>query len=843
MFNLKITSLIHVNTWETMDSLKNEFKKVFDMSQTLITHNLGFPRIGADRELKKAQEAYWRGDIAQIELEAIGRELRQRHWQLQADAGLDLIPTGDFAWYDQVLTLSATLGNIPQRHRKSHILTDAADHTVHEGCCAAHGQAHAQATSSACTDIDLDTLFRVARGRAPSGAASSASDMTKWFDTNYHYLVPEFHPKQEFKLSWTQIIDETTEAIAKGFKVKPVILGPLSYLWLGKEKAEGFDRFDLLENLLPAYKQLLQALADTGAEWVQIDEPILVLDLPAKWQQAFERVYHSLKHPQLKTLVATYFGALGENLSTAINLPVAGLHIDAVRAPEQVLTLVDRLAAHKILSVGIVDGRNIWRNDLQKSLNLLHTAHTRLGDRLWIAPSCSLLHSPVDLQRETKLDVDIKSWLAFAKQKVQEVVCLKNLLTRPFDAIAQQELALSNSAVLARSLSPKIHNPQVQARLKAVQPADAQRNSVFAQRIKQQQAILQLPLFPTTTIGSFPQTDFIRQTRREFKQGDIDAQDYEQKIRAEIAACIARQEKIGLDVLVHGEAERNDMVEYFGEQLDGYTFTQYGWVQSYGSRCVKPPIIYGDVSRPFPITVEWARYAQSLSNKPVKGMLTGPITMLFWSFVRDDQPRATTALQIALALRDEVIDLEAAGIKVIQIDEPAIREGLPLRNKDRADYLDWAVFAFRVSASGVQDKTQIHTHMCYSEFNDIIEAIADLDADVITIETSRSDGELLQAFENFNYPNDIGPGVYDIHSPNVPEVADMVNLLKRAAREISVERLWVNPDCGLKTRRWPETEEALIRMQEAAIILRNLYSKNDSSQKIANGDFATKELA
>ncbi|GGY66445.1 5-methyltetrahydropteroyltriglutamate--homocysteine methyltransferase [Cellvibrio zantedeschiae] len=805
------------------------------MTQTLTTHNLGFPRIGADRELKKALEAYWRGDITQNDLEATGRELRLRHWQLQADAGLDLIPTGDFAWYDQVLTLSATLGNIPLRHRKSHILVNS-DHPIHEGCCAAHSTSHAQATIEACADIDLDTLFRVARGRAPSGAASSASDMTKWFDTNYHYLVPEFHPNQEFKLSWTQIIDETAEAIAKGYSVKPVILGPLSYLWLGKEKSENFDRFDLLENLLPAYKQLLQALADTGAEWVQIDEPILVLDLPAKWQQAFERVYHTIKHPQIKILVASYFGALGENLSTAINLPVAGLHIDAVRAPEQVLTLVDRLAAHKILSVGIVDGRNIWRNDLQKSLNLLHTAHTRLGDRLWIAPSCSLLHSPVDLNRELKLDADIKSWLAFAKQKVHEVTTLKKLLINPSDITAQQELTLSNNAVLARSLSPKIHNQTVQARLEAVQPEDAQRQSIFAQRIQQQQAILKLPLFPTTTIGSFPQTDFIRQTRKEFKQGDINAQEYEQKIRSEIAACIVRQEKIGLDVLVHGEAERNDMVEYFSEQLNGYAFTQYGWVQSYGSRCVKPPIIYGDVSRQGPITVEWARYAQSLSNKPVKGMLTGPITMLFWSFVRDDQPRATTALQIALALRDEVIDLEKAGIKVIQIDEPAIREGLPLRNKDRAEYLDWAVFAFRISASGVKNETQIHTHMCYSEFNDIIKAIADLDADVITIETSRSDGELLQAFESFNYPNDIGPGVYDIHSPNIPDVQNMVNLLKRATRKIPVERLWVNPDCGLKTRRWPETEAALVRMVEAAKILRDQVDKNQT-------DASVKELA
>lgn len=826
------------------------------MTQNITTHNLGFPRIGADRELKKAQEAYWRGDITQADLEAIGRELRKTHWQLQAEAGLDLIPTGDFAWYDQVLTLSATLGNIPARHRKENIIAGEQATAEPSACCAhAHdqkyGEAHEHHTHhalKACADIDLDTLFRVARGRAPSGAASSASDMTKWFDTNYHYLVPEFHAGQEFALSWTQIIDETAEAIALGHKVKPVILGPLSYLWLGKEKvagtesSEGFDRFDLLENLLPAYSQLLQALADVGASWIQIDEPILVLDLPEKWQRAFESVYNRLQHKQLQILLATHFGALGENLSTAVNLPVAGLHIDAVRAPEQVLTVIDRLAAHKVLSIGVVDGRNIWRNDLQKSLNLLHTAQTRLSDRLWIAPSCSLLHSPVDLNREAKLDTDLKSWLAFAKQKVQEVVTLKTLLVRPFDAIAQEQLKLSNTAVLARSLSPKIHNPQVQARLQSVSTQDAERGSAFPVRIAKQQSHLKLPLFPTTTIGSFPQTDFIRLVRSEFKKGDINAQDYEQKIRAEIAECIVRQEQIDLDVLVHGEAERNDMVEYFGEQLDGYAFTQYGWVQSYGSRCVKPPIIFGDVSRPFPITVNWAQYAQSLSSKPVKGMLTGPITMLFWSFVRDDQPRATTARQIALALRDEVVDLETAGIKVIQIDEPAIREGLPLRNKDRAEYLEWAVNAFRISASGVQDETQIHTHMCYSEFNDIIKAIADLDADVITIETSRSDGELLQAFENFNYPNDIGPGVYDIHSPNIPEVATMVNLLKRAAREIPVERLWVNPDCGLKTRRWPETEAALVRMVEAAKILRDLYVNSESHQKANSGNLTRKDL-
>lgn len=807
------------------------------MSQSpILTHNLGFPRIGAERELKKAQEAYWRGDINQPQLQQVGRELRLAHWKLQAEAGLDLIPTGDFAWYDQVLTLSATLGNIPLRHRNGATSTHHIASATTAVCCTGHihhiqSDEHSSAVSiSPCTDIDLDTLFRVARGHAPSGKATTASDMTKWFDTNYHYLVPEFHPGQTFALSWRQIIDETEEAIAYGFKVKPVILGPLSYLWLGKEKSGHFDRFDLLENLLPAYEQLLQALADTGATWVQIDEPILVLDLPAKWQQAFEGVYHRLRNTRLKLLVASYFGALGENLSTAINLPVAGLHIDLVRAPEQLLAVVDRLSAHKILSLGIVNGRNIWRNDLQHSLNSLHAAHERLGDRLWLAPSCSLLHSPVDLEREQKLDSEIKSWLAFAKQKIIEVVTLKQLLTNPADAIAQQALLDSNSAAAARKTSTKIHNQQVQARLRKVMPRDSQRQSNFAERVVQQQARFNLPLFPTTTIGSFPQTEHIRQTRNNFKQARISAAEYQNDIRAEIADAIARQEQLGLDVLVHGEAERNDMVEYFGENLSGYAFTQYGWVQSYGSRCVKPPIIFGDVARPQPITVSWASYAQSLSQKPVKGMLTGPITMLFWSFVRDDQPPETTALQIALALRDEVVDLETAGIGIIQIDEPAIREGLPLRKKDRQHYLDWAVTAFRISASGVRNETQIHTHMCYSEFNDIIDSIADLDADVITIETSRSDGELLQAFEDFNYPNDIGPGVYDIHSPNIPELAAMVNLLRRAARKLPIERLWVNPDCGLKTRRWPETEAALARMVEAARVLRREYQGREAEK-------------
>ncbi|MDQ2077956.1 5-methyltetrahydropteroyltriglutamate--homocysteine S-methyltransferase [Marinimicrobium sp. ABcell2] len=788
----------------------------------ITTHCLGFPRIGADRELKKALEAYWQGDIDEIALQNTGRELRHRHWRLQKQAGLDWVATGDFAWYDQVLTLSATLGNVPLRHRRE------------------EEQATAQEPY---TDVDLDTLFRMARGRAPTGNATSASEMTKWFDTNYHYLVPEFHPDQNFTLSYQQIIEETREAVALGYAAKPVILGPLSYLWLGKETGAEFDRLTLLDNLLPAYQELLQSLADAGASWVQIDEPILVLDLPVQWQQAFEGAYHRLQNRQLNLLLATYFDGLEDNLSTALTLPVAGIHIDLVRAPEQLAPVLDRLPAHKVLSLGVVDGRNIWRHDLRRSLTQLAEARERLGNRLWLAPSCSLLHVPVDLAREETLNPELKSLLAFATQKLTEVFSLARLLEGRAGAGAKTALARSDQALKTRRQSARIHKPEVQARLAAVTPADAQRHSPFEARIEQQQTALNLPLFPTTTIGSFPQTADIRRVRRDYKAGQCTLEEYQQRMRAEIAHAIAQQEALGLDVLVHGEPERNDMVEYFGEQLDGYAFTRFGWVQSYGSRCVKPPIIYGDVTRPAAMTLDWWRYAQSLTQLPVKGMLTGPITMLCWSFVRDDQPREITARQLALALREEVVDLERAGARVIQIDEPALREGLPLRRRARSHYLNWAVEAFRLCASGVRDDTQIHTHMCYSEFNDIIEAIAALDADVITIETSRSHGELLRAFEDFHYPNDIGPGVYDIHSPNIPEITAMVEVLSRAARDLPVERLWVNPDCGLKTRNWPETEAALSRMVAAARKMRRLYETRDGARALGGDELLARQPA
>ncbi|MDO9619043.1 MAG: 5-methyltetrahydropteroyltriglutamate--homocysteine S-methyltransferase [Pseudomonas sp.] len=767
-----------------------------------LSHSLGFPRIGADRELKKALEAHWKGELDEAGLQAVGRQLRAAHWQVQKDAGIDLLPVGDFAWYDQVLTHSLTFGVIPERFRR-----------------------HNDKPS-------LETLFGMARGAVASKSGDGccggahAQELTKWFDTNYHYLVPEFSADQQFQLSWEQLFEEVDEAHALGHTVKPVLIGPLTYLWLGKAKgatteAAGFDKLDLLERLLPVYGEILQRLAAQGVEWVQIDEPILALDLPQDWKNAFERAYNLLQREPGKKLIATYFAGLEDNLGLAASLPVDGLHIDLVRAPEQFPTIIDRLPAYKVLSLGVVNGRNVWRTDLEKALEILQQAQQRLGERLWVAPSCSLLHSPVDLNREDKLDGELKSWLAFAVQKCEEVALLTTALNDPQNAKVQAALAQSQAVQVRRAQSPRIHKPAVQARLAAISAADSQRQSPFAQRIEQQRARLQLPAFPTTTIGSFPQTASIRLARQAFKAGKLSLGDYTDAMHSEIRHAVEVQENLGLDVLVHGEAERNDMVEYFAEQLDGYAFTRFGWVQSYGSRCVKPALIYGDLSRPRAMTVAWIGYAQTLTNKVMKGMLTGPVTMLMWSFARDDISREQQARQLALAIRDEVVDLETAGIKIIQIDEAAFREGLPLRQAQWQNYLDWASEAFRLTASGVRDETQIHTHMCYSEFNDVLESIAAMDADVITIETSRSDMELLQAFEAFDYPNDIGPGVYDIHSPRVPDSSEMVKLLRKAAQRIPAERLWVNPDCGLKTRAWPETEAALVNMVAAARQLRS----------------------
>jgi len=761
-----------------------------------LAHNLGFPRIGRDRELKKAQEAFWKGELDEAGLRAVGRELRAAHWQAQKDAGIEWLPVGDFAWYDQVLTHSLTFGVVPERFR-------------------AHGDAKPT----------LQTLFAMARGAAAGccGAHAQpllAQELTKWFDTNYHYLVPEFSADQHFALSWEQLFEEVEEAHALGHTVKPVVIGPLTYLWLGKTKGGDFDKLDLVERLLPLYGQIFRRLAAQGVEWVQIDEPILALDLPQDWKNAFERTYNLLQSEPLKKLVATYFGGLDDNLGLAAGLPVDGLHLDLVRAPEQFPTILDRLPAYKILSLGVVNGRNVWRCDLEKSLAVLRQAHDRVGERLWIAPSCSLLHSPVDLEREDQLDAELTSWLAFAVQKCAEVALLARAVNHPEAPEVLAALERSRAVQASRAASSRIHKAQVKARLASVKAADSQRQSPFAERIVQQRAGLDLPDFPTTTIGSFPQTSAIRLARQAFKQGKLSAADYTEAMHSEIRHAVEIQEHLGLDVLVHGEAERNDMVEYFAEQLDGYLFTRFGWVQSYGSRCVKPAVIFGDISRPQPMTVEWIRYAQSLTSKVMKGMLTGPVTMLMWSFPREDVSRETQARQLALAIRDEVTDLEAAGIRIVQIDEAAFREGLPLRRNDWGRYLDWATEAFRLCASGVRDETQIHTHMCYSEFNDVIESIAAMDADVITIETSRSDMELLEAFEKFEYPNEIGPGVYDIHSPRVPGKDEMVRLLRKAAQRIPAERLWVNPDCGLKTRGWPETEAALVNMVAAARELR-----------------------
>ena len=760
-----------------------------------LSHSLGFPRIGRDRELKKALEAHWRGELDEAALRAVGQRLRTEHWQLQKDAGIDLLPVGDFAWYDQVLGHSLAFGVIPERFRP------------------------------AVGKPTLETLFAMARGAVANKSSGNccgahAQELTKWFDTNYHYLVPEFGVDQQFALSWEQLFEEVEEAHALGHQVKPVLIGPLTYLWLGKAKGADFDKLELLERLLPVYGEILQRLAAQGVEWVQIDEPILVLDLPQDWKNAFERAYNLIQREPCKKLIATFFGGLEDNLGLAANLPVDGLHIDLVRAPEQYPTILDRLPAYKVLSLGLVNGRNVWRCDLDKALEVLRHAHERLGQRLWVAPSCSLLHSPVDLVREDQLDDELKSWLAFAVQKCQEVAVLGRALEAPDDASVQAALEASRAVQAARAASTRIHKTEVQARLEAIRPRHAQRQSPFAERIGKQRERLQLPVLPTTTIGSFPQTSAIRLARQAFKQGKLGVADYTEAMHSEIRQAVQVQERLGLDVLVHGEAERNDMVEYFAEQLDGYAFTRFGWVQSYGSRCVKPAVIVGDLSRPRAMTVEWIRYAQSLTDKVVKGMLTGPVTMLMWSFPREDVSREVQARQLALAIRDEVVDLEAAGIKIIQIDEAAFREGLPLRKSAWQHYLDWATEAFRLTASGVRDETQIHTHMCYSEFNDVIESIAAMDADVITIETSRSDMELLEAFERFDYPNEIGPGVYDIHSPRVPDSAEMANLLRKAARRIPLERLWVNPDCGLKTRAWPETEAALVNMVAAVRQLR-----------------------
>jgi 5-methyltetrahydropteroyltriglutamate--homocysteine methyltransferase len=765
------------------------------MLATMIAHNLGYPRIGPRRELKAALEAYWRQAISEAELRARGAQLRAERWRIQHGAGLDLVPVGDFAWYDHVLTASAMLGAVPARF----------------------GARRA----------DLATYFAMARGED----GRPAMEMTKWFDTNYHYIVPEFDSGTRFRLDPEWLLDEVREARSAGIPAKPVLLGPLTYLWLGKEKEAGFDRLTLLPALVPAYRELLAELGRLGIEWAQVDEPALVLDLPPAWTAALETTYDALAAGAPRLLFTTYFGSVARHAGLLRRLPVAGLHLDLARAPDQLAAFLPDYPGDKVLSLGAVDGRNVWRNDLGRSLETLQAARAALGERLWIAPSCSLLHCPLDLELEDGLDHETRGWLAFAQQKLVEVALLKRGLAEGRKAIAY-EIAVANGACASRERSERARRPAVEQAVRALPAEAGQRASPFAQRYAAQQRRLELPEFPTTTIGSFPQTAAIRRARGELLKGALTEAEYRERIRGEIRETVARQERLGLDVLVHGEAERNDMVQYFAEQLEGFAVTSHGWVQSYGSRCVKPPIIYGDVSRPRPMTVEWAAYAQSLARKPVKGMLTGPVTLLQWSFVREDRPRAEVALQIALAIREEVADLERAGIRVIQIDEPALREGLPLVRGEHDAYLAWATRAFRVAANGVADETQIHTHMCYSEFGDVLPALAALDADVITIEASRSGMDLLDGFARFRYPNAIGPGIYDIHSPSVPGTAVMLDWLVKARGVIPDGRLWINPDCGLKTRDWPEVEAALSNMVAAARALRDRARIEDRGLRI-----------
>ncbi|WP_051534777.1 5-methyltetrahydropteroyltriglutamate--homocysteine S-methyltransferase [Deefgea rivuli] len=749
--------------------------------QGVKAHILGFPRIGAQRELKFATEKFWRSEISEAELVIVGQTLRRRHWAWQAEAGLDFVTVGDFAWYDQTLNAAALFGCLPARFG-----FDA-------------------------KRLTLAQYFELARGNVDQPAL----EMTKYFDTNYHYMVPELSLESTFDGGVEWFFHEIEDAQTQGHTVKAVLPGPLTFLWLAKTKTVGYSKLELLPKLLERYTLVLKKLAAKGVSHIQLDEPILGLELPSEWIAAFASTYQALAGHGLNVLVATYFDSVESHAQLLAELPVAGVHLDLVRAPEQLPAFIAIWPKNKVLSLGVVDGRNIWAADLSNVLLAINEVKTVLGQYLWIAPSCSLLHTPVDLAQEAQLDAELKSWLAFAKQKLAEISLLKRALHGD-DVTAQ--LAENAAAQANRRSSARIHNPAVAERLaqlpEQLTKAD-QRVSPFAIRQAAQRKRFNLPLLPTTTIGSFPQTSEIRAARAAFKQGKLSAADYDAAMKAEIALVVRKQDELDIDVPVHGEAERNDMVEYFGEQLAGFVFTQFGWVQSYGSRCVKPPVLFGDVSRPAPMTVAWSSYAQSLTTKPMKGMLTGPVTILQWSFVRDDQPRSLTCQQIALAIRDEVVDLENAGIGIIQIDEPAFREGLPLKQSQWAAYLAWAGESFRISASGVADDTQIHTHMCYSEFNDILPEIAAMDADVITIETSRSDMELLEAFGEFKYPNEIGPGVYDIHSPRVPPVNEMLRLIAKALEVVPADRLWINPDCGLKTRAWPETESALANMLAA----------------------------
>lgn len=771
-------------------------------SSTLAFAALGFPRIGPKRELKVAVESYWAGRTDAGALQAEAARRRAANWEAQRQLGAATVAVNDFSLYDHVLDTTAMVGAIPS----------------------AYGWRGGE--------VPLDTYFAMARGNdahSCNGHVHSvpALEMTKWFDTNYHYVVPQLAPRQSFELSSTKVVDEFIEARGLGYQPRPVLLGPVTYLLLSKSTQPGTNMLSLLPGLLPVYAEVLRRLAAAGANWVQIDEPCLALDLDGHAHLALSHAYEVLWQaaPQLKLLLTSYFSRMGDNLDTALNLSVAGLHLDMVRAPEEASIVAQRARRDLVLSLGVVDGRNIWRTDLTSALNRVESIVGAVGlPRVMLAPSCSLLHVPVDLSAEDGLDPTVRSWLAFAVQKLGELKMLTRAVNEGRSAVAD-ELKASDAATRSRQTSPLALNRTVRQRIAAIIPDSTRRRSAYAKRREVQAARLSLPMYPTTTIGSFPQTEAVRKARAAHAKGTLTDGAYDAFLRAETRDAIRWQEEIGLDVLVHGEFERNDMVQYFGEQLEGYAFTQHAWVQSYGSRCVRPPIIFGDVWRPKPMTVAWSQYAQSLTDRVVKGMLTGPVTMLQWSFVRDDLPRSEVCRQIALAIRDEVADLERAGIRIVQIDEPALREGLPLKQADRAAYLDWSVECFRLASAGVADETQIHTHMCYAEFNDIIASIAALDADVISIETARSRMELLEAFNVYRYPNQIGPGVYDIHAPRCPTVEEMIELIRTAALRLPHEQIWINPDCGLKTRRWEEVRPALANMVKAAAALRSVESK------------------
>lgn len=749
--------------------------------------NLGFSRVGLNRELKKAVEKYWKKAISEDELQNVAKSLRKTHWELQKDIGIDYIPSNDFSFYDHILDMIATVGAVPKRY----------GHKLGE-------------------KIDLDLYFSMARGRQDGTKDVVAMEMTKWFDTNYHYIVPEFTKDTKFQFSFSKIIDQYLEAKELGINTRPVIIGPVSFLLLGKSY-DGIDQFDLLDNLLEIYQEIITKLVDNGAEWIQIDEPFLATEnLTDKLKAIYNKSYEFLaKISGAKLMATTYFSDLRDNLKFVSELPVAGLHFDLTKSDLTIDTISGSFPKDKIISLGLINGCNIWKNDVKKSLISIHKAKKSIdSDRIIIAPSCSLLHVPVDLDVEDNLHPELKNWLSFGKQKLREIKFLANVANEGEENYSAA-IEANYDAISSRDASKLIHNVEVKERARNFDLKNSNRDSDFDSRNKIQKEYYNFPALPTTTIGSFPQTTEIRQYRSKFKKGEISLKEYESFLEDATRDAIKWQEEIDIDVLVHGEYERNDMVEYFGEQLSGYAFTKNGWVQSYGSRCVKPPVIFGDVSRPEPMTVRWSAFAQDLTSKKVKAMLTGPVTMLKWSFVRDDQPVSETCKQIALAIRDEVRDLEKAGIDIIQIDEPAFREAMPLRAEDHAAYLKWAVDCFKISSSGIKDTTQIHTHMCYSEFNDIIGAIADMDADVISIETSRSAMELLDAFVEFKYPNEVGPGVYDIHSPRIPKTEEMEHLLDKALKVLDKDQIWSNPDCGLKTRNWDEVKPALENMVKA----------------------------